>query len=670
MQVNLLPALSVSVDNRKIVLKNRKSSALLAYFALSELPEDTRERLVGLLWSETEEEKARASLRQALYEIRNALEAAGCDAFSATKVAVALDRDRLDVDIQTILSSASQGRIHPALLDRQDLIENLLGELETLDPAFRVWLVAKRQTIQNRLVGYLEHALRAGSEGANSDAAQALLNLDSTHEEAVRVLMHARSRAGDIGGALSIYKRLWDELEAEFDVEPSKETQELVARLKLAQPESGGVATRTVVTAPPLSPATPASEMTAAPKPPLRLVVGVAPFEAASISADRTYLIQGFRRELIANLVRFREWSVRDGDLARSGAVATEHEYLVEASAFQGAHDALRLVVTLRDTRTQEFVWSDQCNLVMNEWVDAQQQLVKRIASTLNVYLSVGRIAASSYRADPHLRAYDRWLYGQSKLHAWDPAAFHEATKIFEEIIAESPNFSPAYSTLAQLQNTIHFVHPGVFRELRRTEQALNFARDAARIDPVDSRAQLSLGWAHAMARQHDLAETHHELAVELNENDPWTITSAALGYATRGQLDLAKTAAERASARTLSFGPQHWGYHLQIRFMTGDYAGSVEAAASAGDVIPTSAAWKIASLGHMGHAQEAEAEVRRYVEQIRAKWFGSMPPSEENIARWTLHCFPFKRTEDWRHFRDGLKAGGLPVAGLIHDGW
>jgi len=667
--------LSISIDNRQIILRNRKSRALLAYMALSDLAEDTRDRLVGLLWSETEEEKARASLRQALYEIKSALESAGSNAFSATKMVVTLDRSQLDVDLHAILSDAKASRVHASLLERQDIIETLLDEFESIDPAFRVWLVAKRQTIQNRLVGYLEAALRAeGVAGSPvNDAARALLNLDQTHEEAVRALMLARSRAGDIGGALSLYRTLWDTLADEFDVEPSKETQELVARLKLAQPDSANSAASPIVAQPLNRTFGESSQRLAVtdslPKQSPRLIVAVAPFDIASIDSSRTYLVHGFRRELIANLVRFREWSVRDGDFAKYGVSVPEHEYVVEASALQGS-DEMRLVVTLRDSTTNEFVWSDQCSLKMTDWVDAQQQLVKRIASTLNVYLSAGRVAETSYRADPHLRAYDRWLYGQSMLQLWDPKAFHEATRVFQEIIAESPRFSPAYSTLAQLQNTIHFVHPGVFRETRRTEQALNYAREAARIDPVDSRAQLSLGWAHAMAKQHDLAEAHHELASDLNENDPWTVTSVALGYATRGQLDQARAAAERASARTISFGPHHWGYHLQIRFMTGDYAGSVEAAGPAGDTIPTSAAWKIASLGHLGHAAEAKSEVRRYVERIRSKWFGDVPASDENIARWTMHCFPFKRSEDWRHFRDGLKAGGLPVAELAHNAW
>ncbi|MBW8858021.1 MAG: hypothetical protein JF604_27855, partial [Bradyrhizobium sp.] len=267
-----------------------------------------------------------------------------------------------------------------------------------------------------------------------------------------------RSRIGwsDIwrGGALSLYRTLWDTLADEFDVEPSKETQELVARLKLAQPDSVNSAASPIVAQPLNRTFGESSQRLAVtdslPKQSPRLIVAVAPFDIASIDSSRTYLVHGFRRELIANLVRFREWSVRDGDFAKYGVSVPEHEYVVEASALQGS-DEMRLVVTLRDSTTNEFVWSDQCSLKMTDWVDAQQQLVKRIASTLNVYLSAGRVAETSYRADPHLRAYDRWLYGQSMLQLWDPKAFHEATRVFQEIIAESPRFSPAYSTLAQL---------------------------------------------------------------------------------------------------------------------------------------------------------------------------------------------------------------------------
>ena len=70
---------------REVVLNGRKARALLGYLALAESGQETRERLVGLLWSETEEAKARASLRQTLYEIREAFQAVGFDKFDADK---------------------------------------------------------------------------------------------------------------------------------------------------------------------------------------------------------------------------------------------------------------------------------------------------------------------------------------------------------------------------------------------------------------------------------------------------------------------------------------------------------------------------------------------------------------------------------------------------------
>ena len=67
LSVRTLGKLTLRVGERTVGAIGRKSAALIAYLALSETGEDTRERLVGLLWSEAEEDKARASLRQSLH---------------------------------------------------------------------------------------------------------------------------------------------------------------------------------------------------------------------------------------------------------------------------------------------------------------------------------------------------------------------------------------------------------------------------------------------------------------------------------------------------------------------------------------------------------------------------------------------------------------------------
>ncbi len=58
-----------AADGRDIKLRKRKARALLAYLALTDGCQETRERLVGLLWSDSEEDKARSSLRQILHEL-------------------------------------------------------------------------------------------------------------------------------------------------------------------------------------------------------------------------------------------------------------------------------------------------------------------------------------------------------------------------------------------------------------------------------------------------------------------------------------------------------------------------------------------------------------------------------------------------------------------------
>lgn len=56
--ISVLGPVRASVGGREVRIRSRKCRAVLAYLALSEARQETRERLVGLLWSESGEEKA------------------------------------------------------------------------------------------------------------------------------------------------------------------------------------------------------------------------------------------------------------------------------------------------------------------------------------------------------------------------------------------------------------------------------------------------------------------------------------------------------------------------------------------------------------------------------------------------------------------------------------
>ena len=235
LSVSLVGRLGVRFNGRPIELRTRKAGAVLSYLALLEAKQESRERLVGLLWSRSDEEKARASLRQVVRELRSMLEEAGYDGFVAERLMIGIDVGRIEVDIESVIQLAEGGRVHPLLLDTPQLDGRLLEGMDDLDPSFRVWVLAKRQTIHERLMRNLDEGLTSARVPADSKKriAAAIVNLDPTHEYACRYLMRSHAEEGDVAGALRIYKALWDLLDRDYAMEPSSATEELVANIKL-----------------------------------------------------------------------------------------------------------------------------------------------------------------------------------------------------------------------------------------------------------------------------------------------------------------------------------------------------------------------------------------------------------------------------------------------------
>jgi hypothetical protein len=113
-----------------------------------------------------------------------------------------------------------------------------------------------------------------------------------------------------------------------------------------------------------------------------------------------------------------------------------------------------------------------------------------------------------------------------------------------------------------------------------------------------------------------------------------------------------------------------HWAFQMDIQFLSGDYEAAVEAADRAQEALWTVPAWRAAALAYLGRAEEAAEDASRFLEQVRANWFGSEPATDEAIMRWMLHLYPMSRREDWERLRDGLRIAGLPTGGIDHHGW
>lgn len=240
----LFGGIGLHVGDREIPLSSRKAKALIAYLALAPGMKETRDRLVGLLWSEFDDTKARASLRQLVYALRETFDDQGLTGLTADKRHVSLDPSIFTTDLDYAFASIDRGDPLDCLVNEMRISETILAGHDDVDPSFACWLQTKRECVRQRLIRGLEAQLLAakGPIQQTKRVARALFQVDPTNEAACRALMRAHVDCGDTAGALAAYKQLWDHLEDDHDMEPSAATQELVVAIKtgtLAPPAGG-----------------------------------------------------------------------------------------------------------------------------------------------------------------------------------------------------------------------------------------------------------------------------------------------------------------------------------------------------------------------------------------------------------------------------------------------
>lgn len=689
--ISLFGGAAFSFAGREIALRNRKARAMLAYLALSERGEEQRERLAGLLWSESSEANARGTLRQAVHEAREAMIAAGCSALVGARTTMGLRPGSFIVDVDVALRDLAAGEAPEALLRHRLAAETLLAGMEDLDPAFHGWLTARRQTLHDRMIRDLERSYRdmALPRRQRRRLAEAALLLDPTHEEACRVVMRCAAEDGEIGGALHAYGDLYRLLGDEYDMEPSAPTQELLAEVKLgkfdvlASPEPSA---RTVpdevsqiLIAERAAPAPPRPPVPPAAKPALV----IAPFDMHGVKPDRVHLVEGFRLELIACLVRFREWYVTDTDIsAASTPVGTpvSTRYRVTTTTYQ-AGSAISAVMVVQDQTAGVVIWSERFEVRLDNWFATQQRVVRRLASTFNIELSSERLARLAGMPDASLEAHDVWLRAQLLILRFTPENWNDAAQMLAKAIERAPAFSPLYSSLVQMNNTFHIAHPGVFRARHKEERTLALAQQAVRLDPRDSRAELSLGWALTMSKRYAQAETHMEIACELNPYDAWSLIAAGMFHAFMGNRSRAEELSAQAMELTLSPSLAQWTYLATTRYLCGDDEGLLDASAHAHALAPDPYPWRIqalsnlfawraAALCNLGRPEEARREAARFLELTRANWFGPSPPTDAMIGRWLLHIYPMGNKAAWQRIHEGVTAAGIPDGDMTHHGW
>lgn len=215
------------------LLVQSKAVALLAYLSVPSIGRFVRrDTLVGLLWPELDQARARKALRQTILAVRSVL---GADAvIGRGDEELALSGDVVWCDAAAFTAAADAGMLAEALnLYRGDLMPGFhLVECVEFDR----WLEQERSDARDRAAG-AAWALAQGLEGDHkfSDAAgmaRRAVRFSWFDERALRRALGMLERLGDRAGAARLYEEFRARLATDLEIAPSPETEQLIARIR------------------------------------------------------------------------------------------------------------------------------------------------------------------------------------------------------------------------------------------------------------------------------------------------------------------------------------------------------------------------------------------------------------------------------------------------------
>jgi DNA-binding SARP family transcriptional activator len=212
----------------------RKALALLTILATG--GPTSRDRLMALLWPESDTERARGSLKQTIHVLRHQLRA---PRLLFGRAELGLDPTFIDSDVRRFVEALDGGdRVAAIALWRGPFLDgvHLEGSVE-----LEQWVDARRAELTRRHAGALEQlALQAEAQADGAGAVQWWRRLQALEPLDGRValrLMQALERTGERTAALR-HARVHAELvRAELDLTPDPAVTALAERLRRAPPD-------------------------------------------------------------------------------------------------------------------------------------------------------------------------------------------------------------------------------------------------------------------------------------------------------------------------------------------------------------------------------------------------------------------------------------------------
>jgi len=407
----------------------------------------------------------------------------------------------------------------------------------------------------------------------------------------------------------------------------------------------------------------PDASLTALPlpdKPSLALL----PFQNLSSDPEQEYFADGMVEEITTAIARLPWLFV----IARNSAftykgkpvnvkqVAQELgvRYVLEGSV-RKAGNRVRITGQLIDTTTGAHIWADRFDGALDDIFELQDRVASSVAGTIEPKLRQSEIERASRKPTANLTAYDLYLRALARSYRYTDEGLAEAVVLARQALAIDPSYAPAAALVGRCRWVQRVQGWGALSD-EDVGEACRLARQALEAERDDAETISQAAWTlFFMAGEAAMAAAALDRALTLNPNaaHAWLVRGNI--HALRNQPEAAIEAIERAR-RLSPFDPYSFFYAAAIaaaHFAARRFEQAIEWADRSLHDQPrlvTAIRLKVAALAHLGHLDEARAELSRVL----------ATDPKLTIAGFREYAH-FAAPEVLKLFVTGLRLAGLP---------
>ncbi len=544
------------------VLAQPKRLGLLLYLTMARPGAyHSRERLLGLFWTDRDDRSGRDNLNRSISFLRSGLGANLIMSRGEQQLGVNLDRLWCDA---VAFREAIEGDRYADALDlyRGELAHGLSV---TDAQGFDHWLAGAR-------VSFLRSALSAawslvdqlvaeGNPRAAVTKARWAAERAPLNEDGHRRLIRTLEQAGDRAGAVQVFESFAERLLAELGLDPSSDTLALINQIRrgrsrspapqedtgeppVLDPPTVSSPTSSRAPDPPFSPApAPRRESEATPRAGARVpmrphqdpsrCIAVLPFSNLTNGGDDGYFSEGVTADIVTCIAKIRSLSVVSTNAVRHYAARQPDlrgigDDLGVGVVLQGSvrrsEDRVRVVAQLFDADSGDYIWAETYDRQMEDIFRVQSEVAERIAAAMEATLSPTEQEQLSRKPTESLTAYDFYLRARFAWNKRSVPALLKSIDYLEQAVAEDPGFAIAHAGLADSYVTLGIYGGASPEKTMRSARAA--AEKALKIEPglaeafaarACTRAVYEWDWSsaeadflRALALAPDYATAHH----------------------------------------------------------------------------------------------------------------------------------------------------------------